>query len=205
MLIYELLSQEIPFGNIEYLKRYHPVLEGQRPNLHGKATHTPIQLQNIMTACWEQEPENRPTMTQIVDCIKTPEFEQLRAEISVQDMQSISCACVCRMLPENDNIDSVFNSMPLQSLQDNDGIESRDGDGEHTFPYLSLNFEQSVNKSTDKKEQNSNSEVVEDTKSDVQVVDPYTQIWMCGRDKRKGLLEIFTYIDGQSTCYVRKS
>ena len=31
---------------------------------------------------------------------------------------------------------------------------------------------------------------------------PYSQIWMCGHDQRKGLLQIFTYIDGHPGQYV---
>ena len=51
---------------------------------------------------------------------RTPEFERLRAEVDLQDVKSISCACVCRVLPENEeeyiaanqpdrsNISSIF-------------------------------------------------------------------------------------------------
>jgi len=35
-----------------------------------------------------------------------------------------------------------------------------------------------------------------------QELEPYTQIWLCGRDQRKGLLQIFTYYDGQAGSYV---
>ena len=35
-----------------------------------------------------------------------------------------------------------------------------------------------------------------------QLLDPYTQIWLCGRDKCKGLVQIFTYHDGRTGSYV---
>jgi len=31
---------------------------------------------------------------------------------------------------------------------------------------------------------------------DIQHFHPYTQIWLCGRGERKGVLQVFTYNDG---------
>ena len=46
--------------------------------------------------------------------------------------------------------------------------------------------------------------VEDDADGEVQLdPEPYTQIWICGRDQRKGLLQIFTYYDGQAGSYVR--
>lgn len=102
MVLYELLSQRPPFDNVPFERRNRMVRDEQRPPLEDKAARTPTQLQVLMEMCWNKDPENRPRMSQVVEWIRAPEFERLRAEIALREVKSISCACVCRVLPESD-------------------------------------------------------------------------------------------------------
>lgn len=103
MTFYEMLSQKTPFDNIHpHVKRNQEVRNKHRPIPSAKETRSLILFQDLMALCWDHDPENRPTTKQIVDWVDAPEFERLRAQISLNGVKSISCACVCRILPENE-------------------------------------------------------------------------------------------------------
>ncbi len=103
MTFYEMLSQKTPFDNISpHVKRNQEVRNKRRPNLNAKETRSLILFQDLMNLCWDHNPENRPKTKQIVEWAEAPEFERLRAQISLSGVKSISCACVCRILPENE-------------------------------------------------------------------------------------------------------
>ena len=104
MVLYELMSQASPFEDIfPVWKRNNLIQQDQRPALQAKETRTLIQMQDIMRMCWEKEPENRPTMSQVVEWIRAPEFERLRAEITLSKVNFIPCLCICHILPEHEH------------------------------------------------------------------------------------------------------
>lgn len=277
MVLYELLSQRSPFDNVHpQLKRNHEVRDGQRPTLQAKETRTLIQLQDLMKLCWDQDPERRPKMSLVVEWIQATEFERLRAEISLSEVKSISCACVCRILPEYEpqvggyvpdhstwertvyNTDDMgFDTLQKESL-DNIGnldslieeysstdasidlivpnmlpsismesvcIENLEGkritnEGEDIYQFVPSKQRSSsirkdrrrrVSSGQDRSGAESGGAGAGEkltgsggaaTNSKGKKFDPYTQIWMCGRDQRKGLLQIFTYNDGNPGNYV---
>ena len=196
MVLYELMSQLFPFKDSVFPNQL--VCDGKRPELKSRATRTPIQLQEVMELCWQHDPDDRPTMSEIVEWMLTPAFDQLRVKVTLQGVQSISCACMCRLLPEYEE-----NAKPcseISTTSDSDSIETKEGtnvfdDGEHTFKTSQAKTGGSAKK-TDSRS------VRESGKSKRRVLEPCTQIWMCGRDKRKGLFELFTYIDGDPLRYV---
>ena len=262
MTLYELLSFRSPFDNIPLVKRNFEIREKQRPSLQARETRSLVLFQDLMSLCWNQEPEDRPNMTQVREWVESPEFERLRTEVDLQDVKSISCACVCRILPENEeeyiaanrqdrsNITSIF-AIP-ESFDEGDGDDFYDGpgygtngfaqhspgptgiyrpsDGETFFPPSRPNTCMLVTPSEDKlcietdrgekiQDEDDNiyqfvaprgmsggrKSLIEDGGGDVQMqheFDPYTQIWLCGRDQRKGLLQIFTYNDSNVGQYV---
>ena len=103
MTFYEMLSHKTPFDNIHpHIKRNQEVRNKHRPHLQAKETRSLILFQELMSKCWDHDPENRPKTKQICDWIEAPEFERLRGQISLKGVKSISCACVCRILPENE-------------------------------------------------------------------------------------------------------
>lgn len=266
MVLYELLSQRSPFDNVHpQLKRNHEVRDGQRPTLQAKETRTLIQLQDLMKLCWDQEPEHRPKMSLAVEWIQATEFERLRAEISLSEVKSISCACVCRILPEYEpqvggyipdhstyertvyntddtdfdtlqkgsldnigNLDSLIeeyssmdasidlivpNMLPSISME-SVCIENLEGkritnEGEDIYQFvpskqrsgsIRKDRRRRVSSGQDRPGVESGDSGGSATKG--KKFDPYTQIWMCGRDQRKGLLQIFTYNDGNPGNYV---
>ncbi len=106
MVLYELLSQRSPFDNVQpQVKRNHEVRDGQRPTLQTRETRSLVLLQELMALCWHQDPDLRPRMGQVAEWIQAPKFERLRSEISLSEVKSISCACVCRILPEYERHD----------------------------------------------------------------------------------------------------
>ena len=102
MVVYELISQHAPFENINPMMRNRQVKENRRPALKGNGIWTLVQAQDIMRLCWAQDPDARPTMLQLTQWVNTEEFGRLRAEISLEAVERISCACVCRVRPEDE-------------------------------------------------------------------------------------------------------
>ena len=256
MTLYELLSFRSPFDNIPQVKRNFEIREKQRPALQARETRSLVLFQDLMAMSWNQEPEERPDMSQVREWVDSPEFERLRAEVDLQDVKSISCACVCRILPENEeeyiaanrpdrsNITSIF-AIPEDDV-DGEGFfcDSYSGNGFDHDPLTSLKIpsggetflppkrhmlvspsKDNLCIETDKGEKiqdesdsiyqfisprgvsGEQGDVVEDDGGggDIQLqyqFDPYTQIWLCGRDQRKGLLQIFTYNDNHVGQYV---
>lgn len=237
MTMYELLSQKSPFEHILPLaKRNREIRDKQRPFLRAKETRSLVLLQDLMVMCWDHEPDERPRMKQVKTWVSAPEFERLRAEISLKEVKSISCSCVCRILPENEEEfpnqvngqppeDEVFYDMEesfsplmgdlndfgsnfdgpgLSSIgerailpsvsEDSTHIEYGDGGeedrgGEGRYQFIHIDNQQPVVET-------------ERAEGSHQILEPYTQVWLCGRDQRKGLLQIFTWYDGQAGSYV---
>ncbi len=254
MVVYELLSQRFPFDDQPFLNRNQKVKDGERPTLQASETRTLIQLQDLMRICWDEKPENRPRMEQVVQWIQTAEFERLRVEIALKEVKSITCACVCRILPEHKsgnsgggdshgrkglgfvygpdgriysentlgdigNLDSLIQQystlVPNNMLSlDSFCIESMEGKkysyGEDVYQFTPSklkegNGEANVKAGVVVGTTDVGLEKERGTTKEVGLFHPYTQIWMCGRDKRKGLLQIFTYTDGYPGQYVSYS
>ena len=276
MVLYELLSHRSPFAYVHPpLKRNNEVKDGKRPNLDVKETRSPLLLQELMNVCWEHDPTNRPRMEQVVEWILAPEFERLRAEVSLNEIKSISCACVCRISPEHEESGLMKNtnasgeeSKPvcngmtegyrsqengldrvgsLGSLIDQYGGNDEDcgvSGGidliiQNMLPTVSLesvcienslgekfnNLDEDIyqflpsrhasggrvshpgsrkkRRLTETRQRKiSKREPKGETNTSPAKFDPYTQIWMCGRDQRKGLLQIFTFNDNHCGYYV---
>ena len=194
-------------------------------------------------------------LLQVREWVESSEFERLRAEVNLQDVKSISCACVCRILPENEeeyiaankrdtsNITSIF-AIPEELDEEQDGYDYPDYNGlnhdlgpeswresvDGDVPFYSgrpklmispsgenLCIETDSGEKIDDDDDNvfqfvaprgasgGRCKITEEGVGDIQLqheFDPYTQIWLCGRDQRKGLLQIFTYNDNNVGQYV---
>ncbi len=249
--MYELLGLRSPFDHINPpIKRNHEVKDKNCPLLKPKETRSLVLLQDLMTFCWKHEPEDRPSMSQAKEWASAPEFERLRAEIALTEVKSISCACICRITPENEEKsaectrlngpipensevfydasdysftlmgDVCFDNASRQSFcvdndilpsvaEDNTHVQQQNGqDAVENGPesiYQFLPFRGAQDVLVEEKEEESQDDIDgggEEMQQQL-LLEPYTQIWLCGRDQRKGLLQIFTYYDGQAGSYVR--
>ena len=164
----------------------------------------------MMQLCWEHEPNNRPNMSQVLQWAETIEFDSLRVDSNLVEVTAISTTCVGRIDPSledghfnySDGSDTAFELLASQTIdQDSldvsminntsvtsEGIETslilprtgKDGMGEMYRRVGSMDEAHSLSRS-----------------SGIQSSDiaSCTQTWLCGRDKRKGLVTIFTYQD----------
>ena len=59
--LFELFEDREPFEGFSDALVMHNVINGARPTL----THTPVEIQNLITAAWDQSPKLRPSAAQI--------------------------------------------------------------------------------------------------------------------------------------------
>ena len=169
-----------------------------------------------MQMCWEHEPNNRPSMSQVLQWTESIEFDSLRVDSNLAQVTAISTACVSRIDPvfdshlEYNSDDSncellasqtiTHDSLTSSMIASNNLIKSdefevatmqlcagQDGMGEVYHRFGSISEVRLL-------AQDSNHVTIS----------ACTQIWLCGRDKRKGLVAIFTYEDnkpGYSVSY----
>lgn len=72
------------------------------PSLPLQVGHVPVCLQELMMACWSQEPEQRPTMQHVMEVLKQPKFPRVFHAMFFQECFSIFDACVCTVKPKTD-------------------------------------------------------------------------------------------------------
>ena len=102
MVVYELLSFKPPFDGLPPMKKENQIREKRRPMLVGRSIWSLAMAQDIMQMCWEQDPNRRPTMTEITEWVRREEFGRFRTEISLVRVERVSCACVFRIKPEDE-------------------------------------------------------------------------------------------------------
>ena len=81
MLLYELVTTKTPFQG-EGLNSYQlsqSVLKGRRPQIDGGVAE---EWKSLIEKCWDQEPEARPTMEEVVDMLKDVDFSTFEAGIN---------------------------------------------------------------------------------------------------------------------------
>ena len=163
-----------------------------------------------MEMCWDHEPNNRPSMSQVLQWSKSSEFESLRVDSNLAQVTAISTACVTRIDPEfdsnleHDSNDSSYKFMKSQTITQDSVTSSKtdrcNTDDSEIEPRSGRDRSETVYRRV-----GSISEICSLPKGTSQVKpSACTQIWLCGRDKRKGLVAIFTYEDnkpGYSVSY----
>lgn len=160
-----------------------------------------------MRLCWKHDPDDRPKMSQIKEWVAAEEFQRLRAEVALSDVKSISCARVCRITPENEEefTQSQHTSQvptPWLFEEDDDvkflpSVLEDSGHVENTDSAEGISTEENIYQFVPSGRHSS-------SQPGFILNHAYTQIWMCGRDQKKGLLHIFTYYDGQAGFHVSR-
>ena len=157
-----------------------------------------------MQKCWDHEPNNRPSMSQVLQWAESIEFESLRVDSNLAQVTAISTACVTRIDPEFDsyleyNSDAsnyeflasynlTQDSLTSSIASNNSGeletlIQPRPGQDGMGEVYRRLGSVSQVHS------------LAQD--SSHVTISACTQTWLCGRDNRKGLVAIFTYEDNK--------
>ena len=236
MVVYELLSLQAPFASVDAQKRNNLVKEEKRPLLPVKGLWSPLMAQDIMMMCWSQNPEKRPTMKKVTEWVAMEEFGRLRAEMSIDQVESVSCACVCRIAVGDDKNDDETESTLENGHSDVESSISSDlkfdagaycvlPDMDSCTEYTRLQFEppspihpainilppiqnekgklmaDGLEESFDGMEH----QLKETDRTDYQrqfSSEAYTQVWVCDRKEKGGLLEIFSYCDTQPSYLV---
>lgn len=90
--LWELLTRDIPFAALTPLQAAYSVAEGQRPSIPDSI---PSDIQNIFSACWDQDPSIRPTFSKLVHSLNKHKSSTTRMvlssgrEWSKEDLDSI--------------------------------------------------------------------------------------------------------------------
>ena len=91
MFMYELLTLRLPFENQECVKEH--VLDGGRPVITPRDLLYPNYFIDLMTICWSQQSNDRPSSSQIVSIISAPEFNHLLDTVSLEENYSLLTCC----------------------------------------------------------------------------------------------------------------
>jgi len=62
IVLWQLITREVPFATMTPIQAAFAVAEGRRPEI---PPSTPMRLQEIITACWDQDSQKRPSFTYI--------------------------------------------------------------------------------------------------------------------------------------------
>ena len=71
ILIFEICSRKIPYNgmNLQQIQRFVAEEKG-RPDINLLEENSPIQLVNLMIKCWDDNCNNRPSFSQIIEYLK---------------------------------------------------------------------------------------------------------------------------------------
>ena len=116
MVIYEILSFKPPFINFEseHDQKWAPA-HGRRPILHAEEKYSPCLFQDLMTACWAADPDDRPTMEECEYIARNPLFGQIRSIMSFERMvRFTSHAVITNTLKGTSSPGDLMELMPLE-------------------------------------------------------------------------------------------
>jgi serine/threonine protein kinase len=95
ILLWEMLTGEVPFSGKQPFIIMQEIMRGERPKI---PDDTPTGLRKLITSCWAQNPDDRPTFAQIVKVLKNhkasfADCDDARVEEifnSVKNMKTVS-------------------------------------------------------------------------------------------------------------------
>ena len=213
MTLYELLSFKPPFHETQIMFRNNEIRIKRRPALQSIESRSILPFQELMTKCWEHDPEDRPNMKQVIEYIDRPEFERLRIQTAVN---SVRLASVFRVLPDGAlptdyGLERVLNgaTSPIQEYISSDSDPSSPVPRRDLPDFRSLeSCDEDMYEITNllQTEGTSSTAVTEDdevaTKMEYRVEYACTQLWMYSQNEGQGHLQILMWNDGVSGQYV---
>lgn len=91
MLTYELITLRQPFEGHETVKE--SILEGSRPIVYSREVLYPSYCLDLMVLCWDHQPKNRPSASQIVSIACAPEFTHMIDVILLPHSDDLLAMC----------------------------------------------------------------------------------------------------------------
>ncbi|RDD43578.1 Leucine-rich repeat serine/threonine-protein kinase 1 [Trichoplax sp. H2] len=100
MFMYELLTLKQPFEEIPTPQVNEYILEGKRPQYSRQKRETPLPLLELMRCCWNQDPIERPSFTQILDIANNPKFLRLIDNVQLVTLLPVTCGASFILSPD---------------------------------------------------------------------------------------------------------
>ncbi|XP_067948153.1 leucine-rich repeat serine/threonine-protein kinase 1-like [Watersipora subatra] len=91
--LYELITLKRPFHNGEgNINSY--VIAGKRPAISNSEVIFPSDMLDLMSLCWDQDPNVRPSADRILTIVSHPHFSQLQEVVKAKaNIDSVTCSC----------------------------------------------------------------------------------------------------------------
>ena len=96
MLLFQMISRKCPFHDMFSVKIDSATVNGERPKLHDvpQAQNAYFYLTRLMQRCWQGDPRQRPTTSEIIDKVSLSSFQSIMSVQSVRSKLSLRHACV---------------------------------------------------------------------------------------------------------------
>ena len=96
MLLFQMISRKHPFHDMQSVRIDSAVENGERPKLHDvpQAENAYFYLTRLMQCCWQGDPRQRPTTSEIIDKVSLSSFQSIMSIQPVRSKLSLRHACV---------------------------------------------------------------------------------------------------------------
>ncbi|KAL5463452.1 hypothetical protein EMCRGX_G032347 [Ephydatia muelleri] len=96
MLLYQIISRKHPYYDLQAVKIDQAIVTGERPKLQDvpQAENAYFYLTRLMKQCWQGDPRQRPTTSEIIDKVSLSTFQSVMSVQPVRSRLSLRHACV---------------------------------------------------------------------------------------------------------------
>ena len=96
MLLYQMIARREPYHDIKDLAKNNAAIRGERPKLQdvAQAENVYFYLTRLMKLCWQEEPDHRPTTTEIVIKASLSSMQSIMCVLPVQNGLGLRPSCI---------------------------------------------------------------------------------------------------------------
>ena len=107
LIVYEILTNKVPYSKLKAMEIFIKVAkQGYRPDITNQ--NIPEFFQKLLTDCWSQDPNNRPTFDHIIELLKNKE-NLANLEIDLDENEYFNYVNYIDDYLQNPNLDKSFN------------------------------------------------------------------------------------------------